>query len=48
MLGRRVEWDAAGTVQQGNAARVDDDGGLIVQTEGGLVRVISGEVRWLA
>jgi BirA family transcriptional regulator, biotin operon repressor / biotin---[acetyl-CoA-carboxylase] ligase len=47
MIGRRVQWDAAGAVSQGRADRVDDDGALIVRTENGLVRVISGEVRWL-
>ena len=46
MLGRRVEWDAAGAVQQGVAERVNEDGALIVRTDGGLARVISGEVRW--
>jgi BirA family biotin operon repressor/biotin-[acetyl-CoA-carboxylase] ligase len=47
MIGRRVQWDAAGTVSQGRAERVDDDGALMVRTESGLVRVISGEVRWM-
>jgi BirA family transcriptional regulator, biotin operon repressor / biotin---[acetyl-CoA-carboxylase] ligase len=47
MIGRRVQWDAAGTVSQGRAERVDDDGALLVRTESGLVRVISGEVRWM-
>jgi len=47
MVGRRVQWDAAGAVSQGRAERIDDDGALIVRTESGLVRVISGEVRWM-
>jgi len=47
MLGRRVEWDVAGASQRGLAERVDDDGALLVRTESGLVRVISGEVRWI-
>lgn len=48
MLGRRVEWDSAGGVLSGVAERVDDDGALLVRTETGLVRIISGEVRWTA
>jgi BirA family transcriptional regulator, biotin operon repressor / biotin---[acetyl-CoA-carboxylase] ligase len=47
MLGRRVEWDVAGASQHGLAERVDEDGALLVRTENGLVRVISGEVRWM-
>ena len=47
MLGRRVECDIAGASQRGVAERVDDDGALLVRTESGLVRVISGEVRWI-
>jgi BirA family biotin operon repressor/biotin-[acetyl-CoA-carboxylase] ligase len=47
MLGRRVEWDVAGASQRGLAERVDEDGALLVRTESGIVRVISGEVRWM-
>jgi len=47
MLGRRVEWDVAGASQRGLVERVDNDGALLVRTENGLVRVISGEVRWI-
>jgi len=47
MLGRRVEWDVAGASQRGLAERVDEDGALLVRTETGVVRVISGEVRWM-
>jgi BirA family transcriptional regulator, biotin operon repressor / biotin---[acetyl-CoA-carboxylase] ligase len=47
MLGRRVEWDVSGASQRGLAERVDEDGALLVRTENGLVRVISGEVRWM-
>jgi BirA family transcriptional regulator, biotin operon repressor / biotin---[acetyl-CoA-carboxylase] ligase len=46
MLGRRVEWDANELIQRGVAERIDEDGALIVRTERGPVRVISGEVRW--
>jgi BirA family transcriptional regulator, biotin operon repressor / biotin---[acetyl-CoA-carboxylase] ligase len=45
-MGRRVEWDSAGGVLTGLAERVDDDGALLVRTETGLVRILSGEVRW--
>jgi BirA family biotin operon repressor/biotin-[acetyl-CoA-carboxylase] ligase len=47
MIGRRVQWDATGTMAYGRAERIDDDGALMVRTESGLVRVISGEVRWM-
>jgi BirA family biotin operon repressor/biotin-[acetyl-CoA-carboxylase] ligase len=47
MIGRRVQWDAAGAISQGRVERVDNDGALMVRTDGGLVRVISGEVRWI-
>ena len=43
MLGRRVQWESAGAVQEGIAERIDDDGALIVKAEGRPVRVISGE-----
>jgi BirA family biotin operon repressor/biotin-[acetyl-CoA-carboxylase] ligase len=46
MLGRRIEWEAGGAMQQGTAENVDDEGALMVRTERGVVRVISGEVRW--
>ncbi len=46
-FGRRVEWERAGRVLQGVAENIDDTGALVVRTAGGLVRVISGEVRWV-
>lgn len=46
-FGRKVEWDAGGTMQQGVAHDVDEDGALLVRAGGGVVRVISGEVRWI-
>lgn len=46
-FGRRVEWDAGGTMQQGVAHDVDADGALLVRTGYGIVRLISGEVRWI-
>jgi BirA family biotin operon repressor/biotin-[acetyl-CoA-carboxylase] ligase len=47
MLGRRVEWDAAGERQTGQAQNIDDEGALIVKVGTGSVRITSGEVRWL-
>ena len=46
-FGRRIEWDAAGTVRRGVAEDVDDAGALLVRTPVGLERVISGEIRWM-
>lgn len=45
-FGRTVEWDGGGAVRRGVAERVDDAGALLVRTETGLERVISGEIRW--
>jgi len=45
-LGRRVEWDDSGGARRGVARDVDADGALIVATDGGLVRLTAGEVRW--
>jgi len=47
MLGRRVEWEAAGETQTGLAENIDDDGALIVKVNAGTLRIRSGEVRWL-
>jgi BirA family biotin operon repressor/biotin-[acetyl-CoA-carboxylase] ligase len=46
-FGRRVEWDADGRAQQGLVRDVDEGGALIVSVDNGVVRVISGEVRWV-
>ena len=45
-FGRRVEWDEGEVVMSGVVAGIDDDGGLVVGTAGGAVRIVSGEVRW--
>lgn len=45
-LGRGVEWDADGFTSRGVAQNIDETGALLVKTESGVVRVISGEVRW--
>ncbi len=43
---RRVEWDGPAGRRTGVARDVGDDGALIVDVDGGLVRVTAGEVRW--
>jgi BirA family biotin operon repressor/biotin-[acetyl-CoA-carboxylase] ligase len=45
-LGRPVEWND-GTVRGGVAEDVDEHGSLIIRTGAGIVRIISGELRWL-
>jgi BirA family biotin operon repressor/biotin-[acetyl-CoA-carboxylase] ligase len=45
-MGRTVEWDAGGA-RRGVAEGIDDDGALLVRTDEGLEKVISGEVRWI-
>lgn len=46
-LGRAVQWDAAGVAREGVAEDIDETGALVVRTDDTLVRVISGEVRWI-
>jgi BirA family biotin operon repressor/biotin-[acetyl-CoA-carboxylase] ligase len=46
-LGRHVEWDADGRRHVGLAENIDLDGALVVRAGTTLVRVRSGEVRWL-
>jgi BirA family biotin operon repressor/biotin-[acetyl-CoA-carboxylase] ligase len=43
---RRVEWDGPAGRRAGVARDVGDDGALLVEADGGLVRVTAGEVRW--
>jgi BirA family biotin operon repressor/biotin-[acetyl-CoA-carboxylase] ligase len=45
-LDRRVEWDHDGRTHLGIARDIDEEGALLVQTDRGLERVISGDVRW--
>jgi biotin-(acetyl-CoA carboxylase) ligase len=45
-MGRRVEWESDGQRRQGTAEGIAEDGALLVRAESGLVRVLSGEVRW--
>ena len=47
MLGRRIEWESAGTLHIGRAENIDEDGALIVTVGSGSLRIRSGEVRWL-
>ena len=45
-FGRPVEWVDEGVTKTGAVKDIDDDGGLLVDTEAGVVRVVSGELRW--
>jgi BirA family transcriptional regulator, biotin operon repressor / biotin---[acetyl-CoA-carboxylase] ligase len=44
-FGRPVEFDAGGA-RRGIAEGIDDSGALLVRTDTGVERIISGEVRW--
>ena len=45
-VGRAVEWDHEGSPRQGIVHGIDSRGALLVGVDDGVVRVISGEVRW--
>jgi len=45
-FGRTVEFEAGGA-RRGVAEDIDENGALLVRTDKGLERVISGEVRWI-
>jgi BirA family biotin operon repressor/biotin-[acetyl-CoA-carboxylase] ligase len=45
---RAVEWDIDGGSRQGRAEDIDATGALLVRVGDRIVRVISGEVRWLS
>lgn len=47
-MGRMVEWDVDSRSHQGRAEDIDATGALLVRVDDQIVRVISGEVRWLA
>jgi BirA family biotin operon repressor/biotin-[acetyl-CoA-carboxylase] ligase len=47
-FGRHVEWDAAGVSRHGVADNIDTTGALLVRTDAGTERLISGEVRWIS
>lgn len=46
-LGRRVEWDGGGEGRLGLAENIDEDGALLVRSGSELIRIRSGEVRWV-
>jgi BirA family biotin operon repressor/biotin-[acetyl-CoA-carboxylase] ligase len=46
-MGRAVEWDTEGGPRRGVAHDIDAAGALLVRVDDQLVRVVSGEVRWL-
>jgi BirA family biotin operon repressor/biotin-[acetyl-CoA-carboxylase] ligase len=46
-LRRRVEWECGQTQARGVAENIDEDGALLVRVGDDIVRVISGEVRWI-
>jgi BirA family biotin operon repressor/biotin-[acetyl-CoA-carboxylase] ligase len=46
--GTPIEWVDPSGPQRGTTAGLADDGALLARTKGGLARIISGEVRWLA
>lgn len=46
-FGRRIEWDGSDAVRVGIAEDVDDTGALLVRTDSGVERLISGEIRWI-
>jgi BirA family biotin operon repressor/biotin-[acetyl-CoA-carboxylase] ligase len=45
-FGRLVEWETASSIESGVTQDVDETGALLVRTERGIQRLISGEVRW--
>jgi BirA family biotin operon repressor/biotin-[acetyl-CoA-carboxylase] ligase len=47
-LGRIVEWEADGSTHRGVAQDIDAGGALQVRIDGTVVRVISGEMRWIS
>ncbi|MEQ1573560.1 MAG: biotin--[acetyl-CoA-carboxylase] ligase [Vicinamibacterales bacterium] len=47
LLGHVVEWDGVGTTLRGVAEDIDAEGALLVRMPAGVVRIISGDVRWI-
>jgi BirA family biotin operon repressor/biotin-[acetyl-CoA-carboxylase] ligase len=45
-LGASVTWDTVEGLRRGITAGIDQDGALLVSTEAGVARIMSGEVRW--
>jgi len=46
LLSRAVEWDTHDGTRAGIAEDIDETGALMVRTDEGTMRVVSGEVRW--
>jgi BirA family transcriptional regulator, biotin operon repressor / biotin---[acetyl-CoA-carboxylase] ligase len=46
VAGSPVEWDTASGRRTGTSAGIDESGALLVRTDEGVERVISGELRW--
>ena len=46
-MGKPIEWDDEGRVESGRAAGIDDTGALLMDTGAGVIRIVSGEVRWV-
>ena len=46
LLGARVRWDDQGIERSGFARDLDESGALLVESAGGIERLIAGEVRW--
>jgi BirA family biotin operon repressor/biotin-[acetyl-CoA-carboxylase] ligase len=46
-FGRSVEWDDDGVMKTGVVRSIDAEGGLLVETDAGAAKVVSGELRWL-
>jgi biotin-(acetyl-CoA carboxylase) ligase len=47
-MGRVVEWDVEGGSRQGRAEDIDATGALLVRVSDRIIRVVSGEIRWLS
>jgi BirA family transcriptional regulator, biotin operon repressor / biotin---[acetyl-CoA-carboxylase] ligase len=47
-FGRRIEWQDGAASGTGVIEDVDESGALLVRTDRGVVRIVSGEVRWMS
>jgi BirA family biotin operon repressor/biotin-[acetyl-CoA-carboxylase] ligase len=45
-VGATVEWDSPSGPRSGRTLGIDDDGALLVRVDGGVERIIAGELRW--
>ena len=46
-VGRGVRWTSRSREQLGVTAGIDDHGALLVRTDGGIERIVAGEVEWV-